>query len=292
MPTPLFVAVGHHGLRMVSPDGVRWSAPQLGREGETYRQVAFGGGRCVAAGRFGGNNLFGVTGDGAAWKRLEKDARYARYVLGLTYARGAFLGLGGEPVTVGASQPFAVQSADGETWSDYRPISGRNVLRRVVWGGDRFVAVGDRGRRSVSPDGLSWQDVPDTRALDTLVDVAYGNGVFVGVGLHGLRLTSSDGATWSQRFAGEEGEHLNSVLWVGNRFVAIGLGATYTSPDGARWQRAPNQNPPLAACHGNGVFLGAAWKGRILRSTDGIRWEQVHRAEHHVEAVGFGPVGP
>jgi len=286
----LFVAVGHDGLRMTSADGARWATAQTGREGETYRHVAFGGGKCVAVGRFGGNNLIGVTGDGTAWRRQEKEARYARYVLGLTHARSGFLALGGEAVTVGASQPFALQSADGETWGEYRSIGGHNVLRRVVWGRDRFVAVGDRGRRATSPDGATWQDAPGTRALDTLVDVAYGAGVFVGVGLHGLRMTTADGLTWSPPLPGEEGEHLNSVLWVGDRFVAIGLGATYTSPDGRRWERAPNRNAPLTACYGRGVFLGAAWKGRLLRSPDGIRWEEVHKAPHHVEAVGFGSV--
>lgn len=287
----LFVAVGHQGLRMVSRDGARWEAPQTGREGETYRFVAFGAGRCVAVGRFGGNNLLAATADGAAWSRQEKEARYSRYIHGLAHGRDAFLALGGEPGTVGASQPFVLQSPDGETWSDYRSIPGREVLRRVVFGKDRYVAVGDRGRRSVSTDGLTWQEVPGTRALDTLVDVAYGAGVFVGVGLHGLRLTSPDGLAWTRAPGGEEGEHLNSVLWVRDRFVAIGLGATYTSPDGARWQRIPNQNAPLSACWGNGVFLGAAWKGRLLRSGDGVRWEEAHRAPHHVEAVGFGRVG-
>lgn len=287
----MFVAAGHHGLRLVSRDGIRWEHAQTGREGETYLTLAFGGGRCVAAGRFGGSNQFATTTDGVTWKTATRDARYARYVLGLCYGRDGFLALGGEPGTVGASRPFVMTSPDGETWSEMKEIGGKEVLRRVVPGRDRFVAVGDRGRRATSPDGAAWHDVPGTRAVDTLIDVAYGNGVYVGVGLHGLRMTSADGVAWSQRFPGEEGEHLNSVLWTGRQFVAVGLGATYFSPDGLAWERRPNENAPLTACFGPGFFLGAAWKGRLLRSVDALKWEPVHKAEHHIEAVGFGPVG-
>lgn len=289
--TGMFVAAGHNGLRLVSRDGVKWEHPQSGREGETFQTLAFGGGRCVAVGRFGGSNLFAVTTDGITWKTSTRDARYSRYVLGLTYGRDGFLALGGEPGTVGASRPFMMTAPDGEAWSAMKEIGGKEVLRRVVLGRDRFVAVGDRGRRATSADGSTWQDVPGTRAADTLIDLAYGAGVYVGVGLHGLRMASPDGITWAQRFPGEEGEHLNSVLFTGRQFVAVGLGATYFSSDGLAWERRPNQNAPLTACYGRGLFLGAAWKGRLLRSLDAVKWEPVHKTEHHVEAVGFGRLG-
>ena len=101
-------------------------------------------------------------------------------------------------------------------------------------------------------------------------------------------MTSSDGLKWSDRQVGEEGEHINSILWTGERFVAVGLGATYFSNDGRKWQRKKNHDAPLTATHGDGIFLGAHWKGRILRSTDAIRWKQVFRSEHHIEALSHG----
>ena len=70
---------------------------------------------------------------------------------------------------------------------------------------------------------------PDVKAIDTLVDLTFGGGVFVGVGLHGLRMSTRDGLAWGHRQVGEEGEHLNSVVWTGDRFVAVGAGATYES---------------------------------------------------------------
>jgi hypothetical protein len=115
--------------------------------------------------------------------------------------------------------------------------------------------------------------------------------VFVGVGLHGLRMRSADGLKWTARQTGEEGEHLNSVLFAGGTFVAVGAGATYTSPDGEKWERVANESAPQVAAHGGNVFIGAAWKGRLFASPDGVKWAETHKAPRHILAVACGPVG-
>jgi hypothetical protein len=285
----LFVAVGHSGLRMVSTDGSAWTDLQTGKEGEVYRAAAHGNGRFVAVGSFGGNNIYASTADGQTWDTGIKDAKYVNYLRGLGFGRGAFLGLGGDPGAVGDSKPFVVTTMDGKAWTDPVFVTGKNMLRRVCWGNERFVAVGDRGRRATSPDGLQWTDTPDVKAIDTLIDVTFGQGRFVGVGLHGLRMTSEDGLTWSNRLVGEEGEHINSVIWTGDRFVAVGQGATYFSADGLKWERTVNHDAPLTAVYGQKQFIGANWRGRILRSDDAIAWREVFKADHHIEAIAFGP---
>lgn len=283
-----FVAVGHRGLRLVSLDGKEWTHPQTGKEGEVYRAVSHGNGRFAAVGSYGGTNLMASTRDGIEWQTGSRDARYVSYVRGLGYGNRMFLGLGGDPGSVGDSKPFVMTSEDGQTWSDLTPIAGKNMLRRVCFGNDRFVAVGDRGRRATSKDGKDWTDTPNVKPIDTLIDVTFGNGIFVGVGLHGLRMSSEDGIKWSERLAGEEGEHINSVLWTGDRFIAVGQGATYLSSDGQKWDRSPNTNAPLIAVYGQNQFIGSNWKGRILQSADAITWKGVFQAEHHIEAVVFG----
>ena len=305
----LFVAVGHRGLRLVSADGIEWTHAQAGKEGETYRAVAFGNGRFAAVGSYGGSNIFASTADGETWQIGTKDAKYVSYLRGIGFGNKKFLGLGGDPGAVGESRPFVMTTEDGQTWSEpipnvvnqallpdaaaiqpgaKPPPSSKNMLRRVAFGNERFVAVGDRGRRSVSKDGREWTDTPNVKAIDTLIDVAFGNGVFVGVGLHGLRMSSPDGVTWSERLIGEEGEHINSVVWTGERFVAVGQGATYTSADGLQWERIPNKDAPLIAVFGRGVFVGSNWRGRLLRSTNAIDWKVVFQAEQHLEAIAFG----
>jgi hypothetical protein len=281
----MFLAVGHNGLRITSTDGVEWKNPQLGKEGETFRAAAFGNGVFVAVGSFGGKNMMAATHDGVEWKTSGNDAKYSRYFRGIVFGHGQFLALGGDPVTVGVAKPFVSTSTDGVQWSELKDISGRFIIRRVAMGNDRVVGVGDRGRRAFSKDGLTWEDAPNTKAIDTLVDIAFGNGTFVGVGLHGMRTTTTDGVTWSEPLRGQEGEHLNSVVWAKDHFVAVGAGATWISPDAVKWERRPNQDAPLNCVFGNGVFVGSKWKGRILRSTDGVKWIQVFKSEFHVEAV-------
>jgi len=286
----LFVAVGQQGLRISSADGLTWQHAQEGKEGEVYRGVAFGGGRFVAVGTYGGANLFAATTDGAAWKTSTKDGKYSTRLQGLVYGLDQFLAVGGDPGAVGDSKPVAIFSPDGDAWGDYLQIEGKNILRRVAFGGGKFVGVGDRGRRSVSEDGKKWQDPPKVKAVDTLIDVAFGGEVFVGVGLHGLRMTSRDGLDWTDRAVGEEGEHLNSIVWTGERFVTVGPGVTFTSTDGKKWERHPNENAPLTIAYGQGVYVGAAWKGRLLHSTDALKWREVHKTEHHLESVACGPI--
>ena len=283
-----FVAAGHQGLRLVSRDGRRWEKAALGKEGEVYRAVAYGNGRFAAVGTFGGANLLASSVDGAAWKNAQKDGQYKNFLRGLAFGGGTFVGIGGDPGAVGDSSPFVSLSTDAEQWSDYLRVSGRHILRRIAFGEGFWVGVGDRGRRALSKDAKEWVDVPKTKAVDTLVDVAFGAGRFVGVGLHGLRMSTVDGLEWTPRIEGEEGEHLNSIVWAKDRFVAVGAGATYVSPDGLAWTRKENRDAPHTVAFGDGLFVGLQWKGRILVSPDGVTWEEVHKAEQHLESVAFG----
>jgi len=282
---PLFIAVGQDALRLASADGKTWTDAQLGKEGEAYRAVAAGNGRVVAVGSYGGDNVLAATADGKAWKTGKQEAKYVRYLRGLAFGDGAFLALGGDPGSVGSSKPFTMLSKDGLAWDGPFDVPGKHILRRAAWGGGRFVAVGDRGRRAASADGKEWKDAAEGKALDTLVDVAFGNGVFVGVGLHGLRMATKDGLMWTTPVRGEEGEHLNSVVFAKDHFVAVGAGATYLSADGAKWERRPTETAPQVVTYGAGVFVGAAWKGRLFASADGVAWAETHKAERHVLAV-------
>lgn len=280
----LFVAGGHHGLRVTSTDARTWSEPQLGKEGEVYRAGAAGNGRVVLAGSFGGNRIFSSTSDGKTWRTTQQDAKYALFIRGFGFFDGRFVALAGDPGAVGEAKPTAFFSTDGVDWDGPHPLGGKWMLRRLAAGNGRFVAVGDRGRVAHSPDLKTWTDVKDTKPVDTLIDVTFGRGLFVGVGLHGLRAWSADGVAW-ERQAGEEGEHLNAALWTGERFVAVGRTAAYVSSDGRSWTRHAVEDGPLTATYANGVFLGTAWRGRVLRSDDGIAWREAHKAPQILEAV-------
>ena len=283
---PVFMAAGEDGVRACSQDGRTWTHRQTGKEGETFIAAAFGLGCCALFGRYGGDNHFAMTRDGLVWQQAKQDAQYAFYVRGAMFFEKRFLGYGGE--SAGQGKMFVIVSTDGAKWDPPQKVPGKHLLRRFAQGNGLLVAVGDYGRRSVSRDGIEWKDVANYKPVDSLIDVAFGNGQFVGGGLHGLRMRSADGLTWTDRTPGEEGEHINAMIWDGKQFVGVGQGATYISPDGVKWQRTPNQHAPTAATWGNGAYVGSLWPGRLLHSTDGIQWVETTRLPQHVEALAYG----
>lgn len=292
-----FVATGENGLRAFSRDGVTWTHQQTDREGVLLSQVAFANGRCVAGGRYGGECPAYSTGDGVKWNRVKLDGRpYVSRLNLLFKEKDHFVAVMNED----GKSPGIRTSADGETWSqrnaildDPKVMRHDAHLRRIATGKDRLVAVGDYGARLMCKAGATkWEAVPKAKATDTLIDIAFGNGVFVGGGLHALRMRSEDGLIWTDRTVGEEGEHINAIIFDGKQFVGIGQGATYTSPDGKNWQRTPNKNAPTAATYGEKIYIGVLWPGRIMRSIDGIQWKEVHKFPHHILGLAHGHLGP
>jgi hypothetical protein len=284
----MFLAVGHDGARILSKDGQTWEKPTLGKEGEVYRAAAFGNGRFAVVGTYGGDNIMASTADGVKWETAKRDAKYSQYFRGITFGNGIFMATGGDPGSVGNAKPFVVVSKDGIVWEDNLLIDGKFILRRLAFGNGVWVGVGDRGRIAASPDGKTWKDTEGTKPIDTMVDVAFGNGVFVGVGLNGLRRTSKDGGSWSEPLRGNEGEHLNSIIFTGKQFFAVGAGATYFSIDAKDWQRMPNNNAPTFATFGSAVCVGTSWRGRLLRSVNALDWKDIHKCDQPIEAVTYG----
>ena len=291
----LFIATGEDGFRAFSTDGRTWTHRQTAKEGEVLRAAAFGAGRCVVAGRFGGKDQFYATADGVRWEPSEHDAKYSNYVRNIVFFNHRFFAVAGE--SAGGGKPFMLASTDGVHWDPPRQISDEKeqrvntLLRRFAIGNDLLIAVGDYGRKSATADGVAWKTAAGVKPADSLIDIAFGNGIFAGGGMHGLRMRSVDGLTWTDRVSGEEGEHINSMIFDGKQFVGIGQGATYLSADGQTWKRVPNQDAPTVAAFGAGVYVGALWQGRLMRSTDGVRWEETTRLPQNVEALAFGTLG-
>ena len=286
---PVFAAAGEDGMRCVSRDGRVWTNIQHGRDGESYSAIAFGNGRCVVAGRFGGSAPTAATEDGAAWQAATYDAKYSNYIQTLVFFKDRFLGIGGN---------FFIESDDGLKWGPTKKFPEKKALfgidptlHRFALGNGVLAGVGDFGNTIVTHDGRDWTFAPHTKPADALIDITFGNGMFVAGGLHGLRMRSQDGLTWTDRTPGEEGEHINFINFDGKRFVGVGQGATYISEDGLKWERIPNQSAPTIAAFGNDTYVGALWPGKLLRSTDGIKWEDVVELPQSVAALAFGDLG-
>jgi hypothetical protein len=293
---PVFIATGEDGLRVFSRDGITWTHLQTDREGVLLQHACFLEGRCLAAGRYGGDRMAFVTTDGVKWESIKLEGQPYAVRLDTVYVAGKRF----HAVLYDDASKFAViTSADGKTWlprqsilRDWKVLRYDTHLRRCAQGNDRVVLVGDYGARLVQQAGADkFEAVPKALARDTLIDIAFGNGVFVGGGLHGLRMRSKDGLAWNDRIVGEEGEHINSMIFDGKQFVGIGQGATYFSPDGLTWTRTPNTSAPTVAAFGQGIYVGSLWPGKLLRSTDAVHWKQVHELPHHVFALAYGQLG-
>lgn len=285
MDAARLISLGHHGSRRHSQDGVTWSEPVLTDRNHQFRSGVFAEGRYVAVGRWGDKGLAVGSSDGQTWDEVTvlEEAKSTK-LSAVTFGSGVFLAVGGDGTNVGVANVAIVRSRDGRTFEKVSTEKG-NALNSICYGNDRFVAAGDRGTVVVTKTGDELEEAPDRRPLDTFIAVAAGAGGFVGVGLHGLRMFSDDGLRWSEPQHGREGEHINSVVWVEDRFVAVGLGATFLSPDGRRWERFDNTDAPFSVVHSRGLYLGCNWRGRIFTSTDAVTWKQSAVFEHHVEGL-------
>lgn len=183
---------------------------------------------------------------------------------------------------------FSVRYDDSAThWTQWS--SGTTAsLRRVVWSGTQYVAVGDAGTIITSSDGKSWtQRTSGTN--NGLRGIVWSGTKFVAVGAQGTILTSHDGNVWSAQNSGLS-NNLTSVVWSGSQFVVTGESSSVstdapllTSPDGISWT--------VRTSGLNGWELwNIAWSGSrfivvgdaqflpapnvILTSLDGATWSQ------------------
>ena len=287
----VFVAAGLDGYIAVSKDGRKWD-DQKGREGDSFKYVTFNEGKCLLAGSRGGDNIFSASKDGKKWQQSKHVAKYKKYSRVIFSHQNKFKAIVGGNSTNGNEKAYVIESSDGVKWSGEKELSGgHKVIRRVVVTEDKIVGVGDYGRKSASKDAIKWDNAEGVKAIDTLIDVAYGNGMFVGGGLHGMRMSSKDGIKWNKKMTGEEGEHINSIFFDGKQFVGVGLGGTYFSQNGTSWKRVSNNEAPHIVAYGNGMYIGAKWKGRIYASRDAVKWEEIANLKGAITTVGFGELG-
>ena len=168
-------------------------------------------------------------------------------------------------------------AAQSGPWRWANPTPQGNDLYGIAYSGTTYVAVGINAVLS-SPDSRNWVSVSNSN----FSSVAYGNGRFVAAG--GNVATSVDGTNWISQPSACCG-YIASVLWTGDKFVAVGNIQIRISSDGLTWQ---NKAPPTVAGYNFGLSaqatdgagtvvvvgeadasVGAGYAGLIVTSTDG-----------------------
>jgi len=193
------------------------------------------------------------------------------------------------PTTGPTRQPDAswVRVADQAAFANAGMVS-------VVWGPDRYMAVGDAGART-STDGVSWRigsapfvgrGMVRGSIYDRIGYVAWGSS-----GMAAAVWVSPDGAAWSRApdTPSFQGAEVTGVARLRDDLVAVGYAdndfRTWTSSDGLVWEPvSPATSTPWdgyvygvttadAGLVAWGNTRGDASSAATLRSTDGRHWE-------------------
>lgn len=157
-------------------------------------------------------------------------------------------------------------------------------LHKVIWTGEKFVAVGNR--IYTSPDGISWTFIKPNKALPgPLIDIFYADGKYLGV-CEEFILVSNDLKSWTYEYSCENNEKLIKIARSGNRYVVSGYkpnsgcyGCLVVNPfvlhsaDGDSWTMTSIGNNLLFSgiVWADSQFIGMAGEIRTT-SADGTTW--------------------
>jgi len=224
-----FVAVGSSGTINYSSDGISWTnVADNGFGTSSIYDVAYGGGRYVAV---GDNGKIAYSEAIGGWSQVTDSTFGTSLIYGITYAAGKFVAVGangkmaystdgltwtavidstfetdtiasnifgityggpsGKEIFVAVGYDQIAYSSDGITWTSVSQYFNR--LNRIVWGGNKFVAVASSGIMYLSLDGIYWTPISggtgtgktqfDTSSWSSINDIVYAGGKFLAVGI-------------------------------------------------------------------------------------------------------------
>ena len=243
-----FVAGGNGTNTLIySDDGLNWSVTSNGSSifGTEVRAVGYSNNRWVAVGINAGSGRIGYSNDGITWSAATNSTVLGSTPLAVS-SNGSRWVVGAQAGGV-ITQTLFYSDDNGVTWAQSSNGSTRisTSVRGIVWGGDRFVALGQGTNIfSVSYDGITWSAATNGNALMTLgYGIAHNGSRYVAAG-QGTNevLYSNDGFTWSATTNGNSIIDLTgyAVSWDGNKFIiggmsSSGAGVAASSSDGINW---------------------------------------------------------
>lgn len=125
-------------------------------------------------------------------------------------------------------------SKDGRLFSSQRTTGADHCSHVVIWSGVKYVALGSEGMTCSSPDALDWTEHP-SGVSDLLVSIVWTGSQFYALGESGSVVSSPDAVTWTIRRGRTAGANFKALAYSGSRFVAVGGDSALTSIDGTTW---------------------------------------------------------
>jgi hypothetical protein len=200
----IYVAVGEGGKMAYSTNGINWTAVTDSTFGtSTIYGITYAAGKFVAVGASG---KMAYSTNGTTWTAVADSAFGSsnNTINGITYGGPAgkekFIAVGGG----GSFGSFNMAySTDGVTWTRVYSSYITGSLNGIVWGGNKFIAVGSEGNMLYSLDGINWAQINggtgagktqfNTDIYSSINDIVYVNGKFLAVGSKYVNASSSTG---------------------------------------------------------------------------------------------------
>lgn len=260
----------------VANSGKIWKIARQGVEREMV-DVAYTGERYLAI-----SEEYNLTStDGLNWSKILDSKNGVNFV----YRPKRVEYLNSKLFTVGNFFSIKSSSDNGFTWKQSSPCSGLPCLGNllaIAWSGTTYVAAGEEGKAYSSTDGENWSEVAmGLEDNETIYDMVYENGLFVAVGAsitESLILTSTDGKTWTQIDVTAV-NLINSIVWNGTEFVALGRSTVFKSTDGANWTETKTNRSVKSINWDGSNYYGICPVGHLCRSADAITWESVEQKQ-------------
>ncbi len=268
-----------------SSDGIKWiERPGTGWNIDHLTSISGNSEGFVAGGHNGSLNSLPV---GAIVNSKTAEEWQSSILTGSAFLDIIWAEEAGKYVAVGDYGAEGIRtSEDGKAWTNFM-TTGAN-LYGVAYGDGKFVAVGEWGNGGIysSIDGIHWLKETNSTSRD-YHGIDYGNSRFVAVGDGIISYLPDATGEWKTASGFSTYHTLNSVLWNGKQYVAVGdtsyvAGKTqaiiYTSSDGINWIRrdsGTNINlQDITFSKALGAYFAVGDKV-VLRSIDGKTWEKL-----------------
>jgi len=280
-----FMAAG--SVLLFSTDGRNWIDGAF--PGFWVGSLAWGNGRFVAL-----DNDFYSSTNGLLW---ETNTAPVSGLSKVAFLNGQFMAVGYDDdyLDTGRERPSFAFSTNGQDWTPGQ------LLNPGQYNSDDLVAVnaigfinghylapglfGGRPASWISANGQFWDLLYATDFTPLPTDILSEDGRLIAVGNSGLVATSTNGQVWTQIIG--PAEQINAVVQTswgithGNGlFVAVGLNAVQTSPDGLVWtsRTVPpreypwNDYPWIDVTYGSNRFVAISRGALTMSSLDGRDW--------------------
>lgn len=265
-----FIAFSNYqGTMLTSTNGVDW-LPGAIPTTQTILGLAFGQDRFVAGGLQG---AILTSPDGETWRR--EGAGNPAWLSRIAFGNGRFVAVGGATYDHEPKGRSVLVSEQGGNWAESDPLAGAfrdSPLGAVTFDGERFVAVtgGTNASAQLSVDGTQW--LAQAAPIGSF-DIAYGNGLYVSVGrepdptkswwppsaiiYRGVIAISLDGWDWTRLTFPSSLPSLRGVVHNGETWIAVGDDVVLRSANGVEWEQAAagNLGRLNAVTYGGGKFV-------------------------------------